>query len=493
VVAVPASEGETSTTQVATETSTTPIREPSSTSSAAVVTSDVQTTTVMTTASDGESLVDAVTTDGTQTPTTTVQPISTPSSTTTTTATPGLNTAAASVSALADAPQVSGVTATIADREAGTFKERIVTISWLGSGADYYDLHRRSSTTNVWQFKARHLGDGEVSIRDSFWWDASWGNYQYRVTPLGGAPVYVSVDVPRPSYPPSIPRSVRAVAGFGAVTVRWTAPTIVDGECDSTRYSFCDPTTSYTVAWAPSGGTWQRVTTTSTNRTISGLRVGVTYYVTVRANNRTGSSAPTSSVAAKPMAPTPTAPRQPTATPGVRRITLTWVSPAAQGASAIARQVIQRSQNKINWVSVNTTLAPAARSFTVTNLANGVRYYFRIASVNGHGQGPWSTVVTAATPAVPTAPRSVTATPGHNLVTLRWAAPASTGGSPIIGYTISYAPGGGTWKSVNVSATIRSLIFTGLRGGTTYYFRITAYNPVGRSPSTTSVKATPIA
>ena len=92
---------------------------------------------------------------------------------------------------------------------------------------------------------------------------------------------------------------------------------------------------------------------------------------------------------------------------------------------------------------------------------------------------------------VPSVPRSLTATPGYNQMTLRWAAPASTGGAPITGYTISYAPSGGTWTSVNVSASTRSRTITGLRGGTTYYFRISAYNAAGRSPSTTSVKAVP--
>ena len=45
----------------------------------------------------------------------------------------------------------------------------------------------------------------------------------------------------------------------------------------------------------------------------------------------------------------------------------------------------------------------------------------------------------------PSVPRSLTATAGNASVTVAWAAPASNGGSPITGYTISYAPSGGTW------------------------------------------------
>ena len=138
-----------------------------------------------------------------------------------------------------------------------------------------------------------------------------------------------------------------------------------------------------------------------------------------------------------------------------------------------------------------STLRPSARSRTITGLTNGTTYYFRVAAYNADGRSPSTTSVKAVPRTVPSVPRSLTATPGYNQVTLRWAAPASTGGSPIQGYTISYAPTGGTWTSLNVSASTRSRTITGLRGGTNYYFRIAAYNAAGRSPSTTSVKAVP--
>ncbi len=106
---------------------------------------------------------------------------------------------------------------------------------------------------------------------------------------------------------------------------------------------------------------------------------------------------------------------------------------------------------------------------------------------------PALTVAAAAMPVAPTSPRSLTATPGLGQVTLGWAPSISNGGSPIGGFTISYAPGGGSWTSVNVSASTRARTITGLRSGTGYYFRIAAYNSVGHSPFTNSVKAVPIA
>ena len=85
---------------------------------------------------------------------------------------------------------------------------------------------------------------------------------------------------------------------------------------------------------------------------------------------------------------------------------------------------------------------------------------------------------------VPSVPRSLTATAG-NAGQRSWVAPASNGGSPILGYSVLYAPSGGSWQRVSFSRT--SYTITGLVVGTTYYFRISAYSAVGGSPSTTSV------
>ena len=156
------------------------------------------------------------------------------------------------------------------------------------------------------------VGHGHV-LRgsDTFGW------YQYRVTPsiydydtgdyVYGSPGYVSVNVTKVAYPPSLPRSVRATGTSTAVQVTWTAPTTADYDCESTGYYFCDPATSYIVSWAPAGGTWQSVTTTGTSRTISGLRSATTYYVNVRAVNAAGRSGTTTSVRVR--APSPPCPR----------------------------------------------------------------------------------------------------------------------------------------------------------------------------------------
>ena len=85
--------------------------------------------------------------------------------------------------------------------------------------------------------------------------------------------------------------------------------------------------------------------------------------------------------------------------------------------------------------------------------------------------------------AVPDAPTGVTAVPGNTQVSLSWSAPASDGGLPVTGYTLS-AQGGGTTVTQsmnNPSAT--SGVIGGLTNGTAYNITVAAVNPVGTGPA----------
>lgn len=89
---------------------------------------------------------------------------------------------------------------------------------------------------------------------------------------------------------------------------------------------------------------------------------------------------------------------------------------------------------------------------------------------------------------VPTAPQDFTATPGNEQVTLNWTAPASQGGSAIIGYQVSNN-NGANWVT---AATNTGHTFTGLTNGTAYTFQVRAVNSDGEG-TPASVTATPVA
>jgi hypothetical protein len=94
---------------------------------------------------------------------------------------------------------------------------------------------------------------------------------------------------------------------------------------------------------------------------------------------------------------------------------------------------------------------------------------------------------TIAVRTAPTAPTSVSPTAGALQASLTWAAPSSTGGTPVTGYLVEYKASGGSWVTAtsNTGSDTRSYTVTGLTGGTTYTFRISAINNAGTSSAST--------
>ncbi len=85
----------------------------------------------------------------------------------------------------------------------------------------------------------------------------------------------------------------------------------------------------------------------------------------------------------------------------------------------------------------------------------------------------------------PAAPEAVSATAGDGAATVRWL-PADDGGERAAAFTVTASPGGQsvTRKGSAISATV-----TGLTGGTSYTFTVTATNSAGTSPASTPSSA----
>jgi Concanavalin A-like lectin/glucanases superfamily/Fibronectin type III domain len=104
---------------------------------------------------------------------------------------------------------------------------------------------------------------------------------------------------------------------------------------------------------------------------------------------------------------------------------------------------------------------------------------------------------TALPPATaPAAPTGVSAIAGNQRATVSWTAPASNGGSPLQGYTVTASPGG---QSIGVDASATTATVGGLTNGTAYTFMVTATNSVGTgmasapSNAVTPTSAAPLA
>jgi len=90
-------------------------------------------------------------------------------------------------------------------------------------------------------------------------------------------------------------------------------------------------------------------------------------------------------------------------------------------------------------------------------------------------------------PPAPAAPTGLTATPGIGQVTLNWT--ASSGASS---YNVKRATmSGGPYTTVGNGVTTNSLVNTGLTGGTTYYYVVSALNASGESSNSGEASAQP--
>lgn len=135
----------------------------------------------------------------------------------------------------------------------------------------------------------------------------------------------------------------------------------------------------------------------------------------------------------------------------------------------------------------------------VPGLANGTTYTFTVTAHNDAGDSAASLPTRGVTPtavpatALPGAPTAVSADPGDGTASIHFTPPASTGGTPIIGYTIT-APG---LAPIHVTghdflwAGSGNPVYTvvgGLANGTAYTFQVMAQNAVGTgAPATVTV------
>jgi len=282
---------------------------------------------------------------------------------------------------------------------------------------------------------------------------------------------------------PSAPTAPSAVGGNASATVTWSAP-ITGGS----------PITGYIVTSTPAGATATISTgTTATSFVFPGLTNGTAYTFTVVATNGVGNSTPSPASNSVIPATVPDPPTSVSAAAGDASATVTWFAPVDNGGSAITSYTVKASSN-LGFTSSFVT-GTTATSVVFPGLTNGGLYTFTVVATNVKGNSDPSTATSPAivptSPAtVPSAPLIPFAIPGDQLATVTWSKPASNGGSPITGYTVTSTPAGAT-ASIS-TGTGTNLIFTGLTNGVSYTFKVVATNLVGDSlPSLTSNAVTP--
>jgi len=184
--------------------------------------------------------------------------------------------------------------------------------------------------------------------------------------------------------PPGAPRSVEALPGRSQATVRWLPPR--GGDLSITRYR---------VTASP-GGRGVVVDGRSRVATVTGLRNGVHYTLSVRAINWSGAGPRSNrSNSVRPSNPSyPGIPTRVSVAAGDGRAVVRWRAPQSAGGSRITAYRVLASPGR-----EAVRVSGGARRETITGLANFRSYGFAVAAVNAHGSSFFSDPPKRAMPA----------------------------------------------------------------------------------------------
>ena len=168
-------------------------------------------------------------------------------------------------------------------------------------------------------------------------------------------------------------------------------------------------------------------------------------------------------------------------------MTLTWDVPSSSGGFAVTRYEYRVDGNG-EWTGTELN-----RQVKVTDLTNGTSYTFDVRAVNPRGPGTPATMT--ATPALgpPGTPTGLTASAEGSLaIVLRWSAPR--GRAAVAGYRVEVsADGGASWNVLVITNTADpnpTYKHTGLHGGTTRHYRVSAVTSSGAGMPSNVARAT---
>ena len=267
----------------------------------------------------------------------------------------------------------------------------------------------------------------------------------------------------------------------------------------------------YTIQKQFAGGVYDTIKDTNditTSYTVTSLKTGTTYSYVVKARYNIGTTSDVSNTAtATPtLSSTPpskfSVPNPPmgliaTAVSPIQ-IDLKWDYPTSDGGSQITGYKIEIKDANGNFIPLVQNTDSTVRTYSHTQRTAGIPYTYKVYAINSVGiSSPSneasatptasSTPPTSSTPPIsktkPSQPNSVVATVvSQNQINLSWKLPAEDGGEPISGYKIEASEGVGNYQVLSQNAGKNTAYsHTGLKPGTSYYYRVYAINSIGTS------------
>jgi fibronectin type 3 domain-containing protein len=184
----------------------------------------------------------------------------------------------------------------------------------------------------------------------------------------------------------------------------------------------------------------------------------------------------------------PAGPTSLTITPGNTTARLSWTASAS--GSPTSYTIYRGTKSDGEATTPVATTNGTTTTVTDAGLKNGTTYFYNVAANNSVGISPDSnevSVTPAASATVPPAPTGLAATAGNGSVSLTWNASAGATSYSVYRGT---APGAEGTTPIGTT-TSTSFTNTGLTNGTAYYYKVTASNSAGVSPSSNEATATP--
>lgn len=282
---------------------------------------------------------------------------------------------------------------------------------------------------------------------------------------------------------PSAPTNLQPVAGLRSISLTWTPAA-------SSGTSLTGQTLRYRSTTAE---TWTTVALSAgTNRyAITGLAPAAVYRIEIVGHNvvGTGPAAAAEQIAIGPA----TAPQKLVAVRGDRQVKLTWEPASFEGDQLQDYAVEMRSYSASTktWTSWTLKTATTSRTATISSLANGTTYEFRVYARTVVGKNGTPSAAKAAVPAgKPFAPTGVKAVATSGRITVSWTK-AQANGSTVSGYSVKYSLDGKTWTTLpKTTASATSKVWTGPKKGKVYRFRVYTVSNLGTSVASTTVSVT---
>ena len=278
-------------------------------------------------------------------------------------------------------------------------------------------------------------------------------SFQIKVTDNNGATDSARFTLNITSAVPNVPTSLAGVEGRNSVALTWTPPTPISG-VTITNYiiNYLKPKGEHNDDGEgddeEKGSISISATTYPNSYTLTELKNGLNYTITISAKSSGGTSSASAGITVNPGSK-PTAPKSVSAVRSSSGISVRWKKPDDNGGRNVTSWKVECKDNSDSLNSYSTSVLTPDKGDddqyrylipqSETKLISGHKYQCRVAAVSPKGDGDWSDYSAEVTFAkVPNAPQDVTydlKDISSGKVLIAWSVPSSNGGSSITSYS----------------------------------------------------------